>query len=659
MADHATATSQSPPAARAAARPPQQVPAAEVPGLRGLLAVVVSIAIVATLYVGQEVLVPITLAVLLSFVLAPVAEMLRRLWLGRILSVLLAALLALGTVVLVGALIGTQLAGLAAEAPRYAAAVELKIDALREVTLGRLTVLLENAGRGLDGIGGGAAPERTTDSAAPAREPRPVLVEIREPDPTPSVLLQRVLTPVVYPLTTAGIVFVVAIFILLQRGDLRDRLIRLAGATDLHRTTAALDEAARRLSRYFLTQFAMNTAYGAVTWAVLAFIGVPGALLWGILAGLMRFVPYIGSLIAAAPPILLAAATEPGWTMAVMTAAFFLAGEGIMGQVVEPVAFGQSTGLSPVSVIVAAIFWSWIWGPIGLILSMPLTLCLVVLGRHVERLQFLDVLLGDQPALTPAESFYQRMVAGDSDEAVDQAELLLKDRTLMVYYDDVLLRGLQLATGDAARGILPPHQVDAILGTARTVIADLAGHTDVPPKPTTDAAALSERAAPDTAAPAPPPSVPESLPEAWQAPRAVLCIAGRGPLDEAAAAMLAQLLRRAGLGAEPLPDAVASRDAIMQLDVTGVTMVCISYLEISGSPAHLRYLLRRLRQRLPSGTPVLVGLWRAEDAALSDAQVQSAIGADGYVGSLHDAVAACLDAASTAAKAQAPGAAAA
>jgi predicted PurR-regulated permease PerM len=657
MADHATATPQPAPAARAAARPPQPVPAAEVPGVRALLAVVVSIAVVGTLYVGQEVLVPITLAVLLSFVLAPVAEMLRRLRLGRILSVLLAALLALGTVVLVGTLIGTQLAGLAAEAPRYAAAVELKIDAVREVTLGRLTVLLENAGRGLDGLSSGAAPERATDPATPAQEPRPVPVEIREPDPTPSVLLQRVLTPVVYPLTTAGIVFVVAIFILLQRGDLRDRLIRLAGATDLHRTTGALDEAARRLSRYFLTQFAMNTVYGAVTWAVLAFIGVPGALLWGILAGLMRFVPYIGSLIAAAPPILLAAATEPGWTMAVLTAAFFLAGEGIMGQVVEPVAFGQSTGLSPVSVIVAAIFWSWIWGPIGLILSMPLTLCLVVLGRHVERLQFLDVLLGDQPALTPAESFYQRMVAGDSDEAVDQAEQLLKDRSLMVYYDDVLLRGLQLATADAARGTLPPHQVDAILGTARTVIADLAGHTDASPKLAPAAVASSGQVALDTAAPAADPAAPESLPEAWQASRAVLCIAGRGPLDEAAAAMLAQLLRRAGLGAEPLPDAAVSRDAITQLDVTGVAMVCICYLEISGSPAHLRYLVRRLRQRLPSDTPVLVGLWRAEDAALSDSQVRSSIGADIYVGSLHDAVAACLDAGSAARKAQAPRAA--
>jgi len=661
MADRKPTTPQPAPSAREADLRRSRVPAAEVPGLRTLLAVVVSVAAVTALYLGREVLIPITLAVLLSFVLAPVAALLRRLWLGRMLSVLLAALLALGAVVLVGALIGTQLAGLAADAPRYAATVERKIESVREVTLGRFSALLNDAGRGFGGPGGAAAPERPASPSTTSEGPRPVLVEIRQPDATPIELIQRILTPAVSPLTTAGIVFVVAIFILLQREDLRDRLIRLAGATDLHRTTTALDETVRRLSRYFLTQFAMNTAYGAVTWGVLDFIGVPGAVLWGLLAGLMRFVPYIGSLIAAAPPILLGAAVEPGWTMMLSTAAFFLVGETTMGQVVEPVAFGRSTGLSPVSVIVAAIFWSWIWGPIGLILSMPLTLCLVVLGRHVEQLEFLDVLLGDRPALTPAESFYQRMLAGDSDEALDQAEQLLKDRLLIAYYDEVLLTGLQLAATDAARGTLPPGQLEAIMVSARNVIADLASHTDVRPKLPTDAAApetlsLAEQVVPDTPAPIAVPPAPESLPAAWRTPRAVLCIAGRGPLDEAAAVMLAQLLSRAGLGAETLSNAAVSRDEVARLDVDGVAMACISYVEVSGSPAHLRYLLRRLRQRLPPGTPILVGLWPAEDAALSDPQVQASIGADSYAGSLHDAVAACLDIASRAPEAQSAGA---
>ena len=186
----------------------------------------------------------------------------------------------------------------------------------------------------------------------------------------------------------------------------------------------------------------------------LYFIGVPNPVLWGMLSALLRFVPYIGSFIAAGLPIALAAAVEPGWSMAIWTAALYVVVELLVGQAVEPMLYGHSTGLSPLAVVVAAIFWSWLWGPIGLILSMPLTLCLVVLGRYVERLEFLDVLLGDRPALTPVESFYQRILAGDADEAQDHAELLLKDRSLSWYYDEVALRGLQLAADDAQRGVL-------------------------------------------------------------------------------------------------------------------------------------------------------------------------------------------------------------
>ncbi|MBR0648740.1 AI-2E family transporter [Roseomonas terrae] len=644
MADNTPRSPQPPVSARAIGFPSHSIAAAEVPGVRALLAVVVSIAIVAALYVGREVLIPITLAVLLSFILAPVTDLLRRLYLGRVLSVLLAALLALGAVAIVGALIATQLAGLAADAPRYVSTVERKLEVVQEATVGRLSAVLNDVGRRFGGADSAATRERRTSPPTTAEETPPIQVEVRQPDATPIEIARQVLTPAVHPLTTAGIVFVVAIFILLQRTDLRDRLIRLVGSTDLHRTTVALDEAARRLSRFFLAQFAMNTAYGTATWAVLSFIGVPGALLWGILAGLMRFVPYVGSIIAAAPPILMAAAVDPAWTMALSTALFFLVGEGTMGQIVEPVAFGKSSGITPVSVIVAAIFWSWIWGPIGLILSMPLTLCLVVLGRHVERLEFLDVLLGDQPALTPAESFYQRMLSGDADEALDQAELFLKDHLLITYYDDVLLKGLQFAARDAARGTLPSPQLAAVITSAHNVIADLASHTEAQPEPPSDAAApvthsMTEQSVPNASIP----SVPESPPPAWRAPRSVLCIGGRGTLDEVAAEMLAQLLRRSGLGAETLPNTAVSREEVARLDGTGVAMVCVSYFEASGSPAHLRYLLRRLRQRLAPDTPILVGGWPAREAALSDPQVRTSIGADHYVGSLHEAVLACLD----------------
>lgn len=625
---------------------PHGVRAAELPTLRALLAVTVGVTLVAALYVGREVLIPVTLAVLLSFILAPVVAVLRRLWLGRALAVLLAALLALGALLFASALIAGQVAELATDLPRYAARIERKIDTLRGMTVDRVVEALDRLGGALGETAGEAAgtPERPAGRNGEA--PPPVPVELRQPPPGPLDVAQRIVTPLLLPLANAAIVFVVAVFILLQREDLRDRVIRLAGAADLHRTTIALDDAARRLSRYFLTQLLVNTSYGTVVGLALFLIGVPGALLWGILAGLMRYVPFVGTPIAAAPPVILAAAVDPGWGMALAAGALMLAGEALMGQVVEPVAFGHSTGLSPVAVILAAIFWSWLWGPIGLILAMPLTLCLVVLGRHVERLAFLDVLLGDRPALSPAESFYQRMLAGDPDEALDQAEQWLRTRPISAYYDEVLLEGLRLAAADLARGRLPPERLAELREAAQSVIGDLAAQPDTPAAP----AAPTEE---DPARPAPPPSAPPDLQGAWASPRAVLCIAGRGPLDGAVAAMLAQLLGRHGLGAEVVLHGAVARDQVARLDAAGVAMLCICQVEITGRPAHLRYLLRRLRQRLPQ-VPILVGLWPPGDPMLTEREPQAALGADLHVASLRDAVGACVAAARAAAQAERP-----
>lgn len=236
---------------------------------------------------------------------------------------------------------------------------------------------------------------------------------MHQPNPTPFELVSRYLSPALSPFTTLGIIFVVAIFVLLQQEDLRDRVIRLLGSGDLHSTTVALDDGGRRLSRYFLTQLAINTTFGCVIGAGLFLIGVPHSALWGILSALLRFVPYIGSFLSALFPIALAAAVEPGWSMMIWTIVLYVVVETLAGQAVEPLLYGHSTGLSPAAVVIAAIFWSWLWGPIGLVLSTPLTLCLVVLGRHVKRLEFLEVMFGDRPPLTPVESFYQRVLAGD------------------------------------------------------------------------------------------------------------------------------------------------------------------------------------------------------------------------------------------------------
>jgi len=628
-----------PMADEATERQPASVPPAETPGLTGLLTLAVGVVVVAGLYLGRTVLIPITLAVLLSFMLAPLVNLLRRIHLGRVPSVLLAVVLALGVILAIGGLIGTQLADLVQQVPFYAETIRKKVDTIQDFALSQSNQLMHRL-----------SPQPHTPPPQPkvpsGTEQKPLPVEIHQPDPTPMELAERIITPIVDPLSTTAIVLVVAVFVLLQREDLRDRLIRLFGSSDLHRTTAAMNDAARRLSLYFLTQLAINTSFGVVTGLGLFLIGVPSPLLWGVLGTLLRFVPYIGAPLAALLPLALAAAVSPGWGMVIWTAGLYVVIEGLLGQVVEPLLYGHSTGLSPFSVVVSATFWTWLWGPIGLILSTPLTLCLVVLGRHVERLEFLDVILGDRPALTPVESFYQRMLAGDPDETREQAEVLLRDRPLSSYYDEVALQGLQLAAVDAARGVLTEAQLERIRASMQALIDDLDEYDDQEPaeQGATDGPAALSRGEQDLPKhPAPGKATPETLPEAWRGHHApVLCIAGRGPLDDAAASMLAQLLHKNGLKARVLRHGAVSRGLIGSLNSEGVAMVCLCYLEIRGTPSHLRYLLRRLRQKLPTAK-LLVGLWPAEQAILTDDRLRQAVGADIYVSSLRETVEACLE----------------
>jgi AI-2E family transporter len=342
----------------------------------------------------------------------------------------------------------------------------------------------------------------------------------------------------------------------------------------------------------------------------------------------------------------LGAAIDPGWAKLIWVVALFMVLEPIMGQVVEPVLYGNSTGLSPVSVVVAAIFWGWLWGPIGLLLSTPLSLCLVVLGRHVERLEFLDVILGDRPALTPVENFYQRALAGDADEAEAQAMHLLKDRSLSSYYDEVALKGLRLAAMDIRRGVLTQEQLERIHEMIVELAEDLDECEDADPAPGGDrneviAPPNMERTLPRVPAPSMIVPKPPDRSRIWRGDYPVLCVAGRGPLDESASIMLSQLLQKHGVGARVVSSDAVSRSAIDQLDTSGVAMACVSYLDISGTMAPLRHLLRRLRERLPA-VPVLVGIW-APGEPVSDADRQRAVGANHCVTSLRDAVTICLE----------------
>jgi predicted PurR-regulated permease PerM len=596
--DPLTGNQGSPPPAGAA-----QIPPVSAPELKSLLSIAVAAVVIAALYFGHDVLIPIVLAVLLSFVLSPVVGFLERLRLWRAPAVILTVLAALGLIGAVGTLIGTQAAGLAQDAPRYAQTIETKVASVQTFSTRKLAAISKSLASGRKAPSPSASGNAPATGTAPQRQPVPV--QMVNNQTSPLAVARTVLAPILGPLETTLIVLIVAIFILLQKEDLRDRFIRLFGSSDLHRTTAAMDDAGERLSRYFLSQLAVNTCFGVVIGLGVWLIGIPAPAMWGILAGLLRFVPYVGSLLAAIAPMALGAALDPGWSMAIYVALLFVIVEPVTGYVVEPLLYGHSTGLSPISVIVSAIFWTWLWGPIGLILSTPLTLCLVVMGRHVKSLEFFDVLLGDRPALTPTESFYQRVLANNPDEALAQAEALLADRPLVEYYDGVVLEGLKLAAEDEARGTIDGARANAMARTMRSVIGDLGDHA----RPASDVGGGTT----------------------------VACIAGRGPFDEAVTAMLVQLLGERAIATRSIPHRAVSREAIDSLDLTGIGVVAISYLQLAGSPAHLRYLIRRVRQRAPEAR-IIVGLWPEGEAAMSDAEIQHLIGADVYVGSLAQAV---------------------
>jgi predicted PurR-regulated permease PerM len=573
--------------------------------------------IVATLHFGREIFVPIALAVLLSFVLAPLVALLQAARVPRGFAVVGVVIIAFSMIFMLGGLLASQITQLADDIPRYQSTISAKIQSFREKAPGRGTLerasgMLKDLSKELDRpkeTGKAGLPAGTTSDLKAATVPVPV--EVRPPDPGPLEGLRGLISPLLHPLAMTGLVIIFVIFVLLQREDLRNRLIRLAGSHDLQRTTAALDDAARRLSRLYLTQLVVNSGFGAVIGIGLWVIGIPSALLWGMLAGVLRFVPYIGAFIAAAFPLVLAVAVDPGWSMLVWTLTLFLVVEPIVGHVLEPMVYGHSSGLSPIAVVASATFWTALWGPIGLVLATPLTVCLVVLGRHVERLEFLDVLLGDRPSLSPPEVFYQRMLAGDPTEAAEKAEAFLKDRPLSAYYDEVALKGLQLAQFDANRGVLHQERLERIKEAIDEFVSDLSDGEAIPPKPhkSDDPEAPSAEEGNDDHGESEylPILAKAELPSEWQGEHPVLCVAGRSLLDEAAALMLGHLSTSHGLTARVEPAEALSTASLFRLDIKGVAIVCLVYLDVS-SPAHMRYSVRRLRRKSPKAT-IMLNCW--------------------------------------------------
>jgi hypothetical protein len=459
-----------------------------------------------------------------------------------------------------------------------------------------------------------------------------VRVEVVEPVPAPLQVIQRILQPLVEPLTTSGLMAIFVIFFLLEREDLRDRLIKLAGSHDLRRTTEAITDGAQRLSRYFLAQTGLNVLFGVVIGAGLAVIGVPNPALWGILAMLLRFVPYIGALLAALFPIALALAVGPGWSMVLWTAALFLVVEPLIGQVLEPLVYGHSAGLTPVAVIVSATFWTWIWGPIGLILSTPLAVCLSVLGRHIESLHFLEILMGNERPLTPAQRFYQRALAGNSDEATEQIEECLdKEKSLARCYDQVVLEALTLAQVDVLRGTLDDEHAVRVNHVVRSLLAEMEDQDVSADEPDSEGAeGENERGRPVAA------------PERGLAGLA-LCVGGPGAFDGVTAEMLAQLLRKQGFNVRLESDSAVSSLNIHQLDVENVELICLSYFNLGQLSAQLRYAIRRMRRRMPTGT-IIACMWGHHRDEIPATEAQ-ALGADVFAVSMVDAVKLCREAA--------------
>ena len=447
--------------------------------------IIATAAILGLLYVGRDVLIPITLALILSLLIAPWVRTMRRLGLGPTFSVLLAVFtMALGFAS-VAAVIGVQVVRMAASLPQYEATIEDKVATVNSWTSSALNALSGQAGRIIgqgaltqpDSATAGTDDAATFGTAGKGRDgqPKPIPVEIHDPPTNPVQVVQRVLGSLWVPLETAGIVLVVLVFVLLEHETLRDRFIRIAGGTDIRGTTLALNDAGERLSRFFASQFAVNFAVGGAIAVGLAIVGLPHALLWAAMAAVLRFVPYVGVWIAALFAALLAAAVEPGWSLAIETVGLFVIVELIAGQLIEPQLYGHTTGLTPLSVVIAAIFWSWLWGPIGLIVSTPFTLCLVVAGRHIKALSLLDILLGDNQALTMPQRFYQRALSADSDEIIADARKFLKRNSFATYCDVVLMPALYLARLDLDTGAITAQQQQSVRQVMVAVIGAIGG----------------------------------------------------------------------------------------------------------------------------------------------------------------------------------------
>jgi predicted PurR-regulated permease PerM len=596
---------------------------------------IIFVIVIATLYFARDVLIPVALAGILSFMLAPPVRMLQNLRFPRGLAVMAVVLLAFTAIFALGGVMAHQVTRLAGDLPRYQATISAKIERLRgggeAGTLKRAEQVLQELGKELGSPKKKSAQPLQADLVA-GNDQALIPVEVHEPGGGPLETVRSLITPLLSPVATTLLIVVFVVFILLQREDLRNRLIRLAGSTDIPHTTAAIDDAAHRLSRLFLTQLAINTSFAILVGLGLWFIGIPSHFVWGVLAGVLRFVPYVGSILGMVFPLVLAVSVDPGWSMVLWTAVLFLGLEGLTGQVIEPIFAGHSSGLSPVAVVLAATFWAWLWGPIGLVLATPLTVILVVLGHHVDALKFLDVMFGNEPVLSDAESFYQRMLARDPVEAVEQAKSFMARHSLCDYCDEVVRPALMLAQKDTERGILEEGNAKILRETVDYLFTDIA-HEHWVARKEAHAAILAPTA-----------KLPilnkDQLALSWRSESALVSIGVRTELDEAAAIVLSTIANIHGIGTRiERPDALKAAN-LTTLDFTGVSMICLSSVDMK-TPAHIHYAARRLKSRAPHAK-LLLAVWSAKDDKTLTG-LQEAVNANCSARSFHQAAAIILE----------------
>jgi predicted PurR-regulated permease PerM len=551
------------------------------------------VSVVAALYLARAVLIPIALAGLLTFLLAPAVRRLERWRVPRGVAVIAVVGLVGVAVGTVGWVLESQAAELASTLPAYRANIREKLERLRPAGSGPWA----RAGEVIAEIGNdiAKATDVVPDVPAGTAPPREVVaVKLAEPEPTPLAYAKSLLGPLFGPLVLAGIVAVFTIFMLMKREDMRDRFIRLVGARSLQLTTQALDDAAHGVNRYLVMQLASNVVAGTAVGVGLYGLGLPSPGLWAALVVMMRFIPFAGMWIAAALPLAVSVAQSPDWTAPLMAFGLFAVVEIVAANFVEPVLLGTGTGLSAIAVLASAVFWGWLWGGVGLVLATPLTVCVAVIGRHVPHLEFFDVLLGKESGLSLEARLYQRLLAGDVDEATHVVSEYAKERPAAEVYDGLVLPALRMAEADRHRGDLDEGREKFIVQAVKGIVETLAGTHPGEPGPE------DEHGAP------------------------ALCVPAWDDADGLAAEMLAHVLRGVGVAAEDLSSESLTGELIATVSERRPAVVCLSSVP-PGAMMPARVLYRRLKAKIP-GVHVVVALW---DPGMNTTAAAEALGLDG------------------------------